>query len=341
MDKKFIDIIMKRDFFLMIFRVFREFDVSFRKSLIFLFFLMVFNGFAFAAKGAVLDLCAFYEGKEFQLYAANAAEAGKLGFVEMSKSKGYFRKMKVLLDGEQHDFFKPLKKGTNCLRIDKIPAGRHTVSLEFKSVDYTALEVAAPHVAKFKDDLLYNGNVKVVKGNTAKIEMQKSDDTISLYQGITNEPVADCTDGCEIPAGLPVYFKGVINTETGICPLKFRIVFENEREKQLGCYNVGAIKNTLENYIKENHIACDPESEYAYFRVFGEGCLISFESDPQTGGVLPPQIVPLPPEQRSTRYYVGSSKKERRIYTFNKEKVGSEIIPEKGEILQFIEETSK
>ena len=98
---------------------------------------------------------------------------------------------------------------------------------------------------------------------------------------------------------------------------------------------------TLEKYIKENNIACDPESEYAYFRVFGEGCIISFESDPQTGSVLPPQIVPIPPEQRNTRYYIGSSVKERRIYTFNKEKVGDAIVPEKGETLHFIEETSK
>lgn len=324
----------------MIFRVFREFDVNFLKSLIFLTFLLFFNGFAFAAKGAVLDLCAFYEGKEFQLSAANAAEAGKLGFVELPKSKGYVRKMKVLVDGEPHDFFKPLKKGVNCLRIDRIPAGRHTVSLDFKSVEYTALEVAAPHVAKFKDDLLYNGNIKVVKGATSKIDIQKFDDTISLYEGVTNGPVADCTDGCEIPAGIPVYFKGVV-AETKTCPLKFKIVFENEMEKQLDCYNAESIKNTLEKYIKENNIACDPESEYAYFRVFGEGCIISFESDPQTGSVLPPQIVPIPPEQRNTRYYIGSSVKERRIYTFNKEKVGDAIVPEKGETLHFIEETSK
>lgn len=325
----------------MIFRVFREFDVSFLKSLIFLAFLMTFNGFAFAAKGAVLDLCAFYEGKEFQLSAANAAEAGRLGFVELPKSKGYVRKMKVLVDGEPHDFFKPLKKGPNCLRIERIPAGRHTVSLDFKSVEYTALEVASPHVAKFKDDLLYNGNIKVVKGDTAKIDIRKLDDTISLYQAVTNEPVADCADGCEIPAGVPVYFKGVVNTETRICPLKFRIVFENEAEKQLGCYNVEAIKNTLEKYLKDNNVACDPEAEYAYFRVFGEGCIISFESDPQTGGVLPPQIVPLPPEQRSIRYYVGSGIRERKIYTFSKEKVGGEIVPEKGETLQFVEERTK
>ena len=323
----------------MFFIIFREFEVDFVKSLIFLAFLLVFNGFAFAIPDAVLNLCAFYEGKEFQLTATDAAEAAKLGFKEHPKGGAYVRNMKVLLDGEEHKFFKPLKKSSNCLRIEKIPAGRHTVSFDFKSVSYTTLEVAAPHVGKYKADLLYDGNIKIVKGRTAKIAINKLDDSIRLYQKVTDEPVEDCYEGCEIPAGIPVYFKGAVG-EAKICPMKFRIVFENEQEKSLDCYNVAAIRQTLENYIKENNVACDPESEYAFFRVFGEGCIISFETDPTGSGVLPPKIVPIPPEERSTRYYIGSSRKERQIYTFNKEKVGGEIVPESGETLEFIEETS-
>lgn len=314
--------------------------MDFVKSLIFLAFLLVFNGFAFAIPDAVLNLCAFYEGKEFQLTTTDAAEAAKLGFKEHPKGGTYVRNMKVLLDGEEHKFFRPMKQSNNCLRIEKIPAGRHTVSFDFKSVTYTSLEVVAPYVTKFKPDLLYSGNIKIVKGNTAKIEINKLDDTIVLYQKVTNEPVADCAGGCEIPAGIPIYFKGQ-KSETKICPMKFRIVFENEREKSLDCYNVEAIKKTLENYIKENNIACDPESEYAFFHVFGEGCIVSFESDKQGNGVLPPQIVPIPMEQRAVRYYLTGSQKERQIYAFDKEKIGGEIIPEKGETLQFIEEIAK
>ncbi|MBR4490700.1 hypothetical protein IKP13_08715, partial [bacterium] len=94
----------------------------------------------------------------------------------------------------------------------------------------------------------------------------------------------------------------------------------------------------LTKHIKENNIQFNPDVEVAFFRVFGEGCVVTPAVDPEGIGVLPPQIRIVPTAASNAKYFIARYPKEKEPYLLNSEKKGAEIVPEKEEIIEFFEE---
>lgn len=322
----------------MIFTIFREFDVKFAKYLIFLVLLASPFSFVFAAPSAALELCVFNDGQEFQLSTKDSDEAEKSGFQKFKETEIFIRTFKVLVDGRENDSFRPLDKKKNCVRSDKIQPGKHTVSIDLKTGAYTTLEPVAPYVTTFKANLLHNGKINLAKGAVATVEIHQLGNKIALFQGITGEQVPDCEYSCEVPVGVPLYFVEKPSEEKELCRPTFQLVLENERDKKLGCYDKKSIETMLEKYIKENNIQCNPEVEVAFFRVFGEGCVVAPAVDPEGIGILPPQIRIVPATANNAKYFIARYPKEKEPYNFDSEKKGTEIVPEKEEIIEFFEE---
>ena len=293
---------------------------------------------AFAASYSVLELCAFSDGQEFQLSTKDSDEAEKSGFQQFKETEFFIRSFKLLIDGTEHESYKPIEKKKNCIRIDKIPGGKHTVSLNLKAGAYTALETAAPYVTTFKVGLLHSGKINIVKGPVATVEIHQLGSRIELYQAVNDQPVPDCEYSCEVPVGVPLYFIEKEQTEKVLCRPSFQLVVESERDKNLGCYDKKTIEAMLEKHIKDNNIMCDPDVEIAFFRVFGEGCIVSPAVDPEGIGILPPQIRIVPSTGSGPKYFVARYPKEKEPYNFNSDKKGTNFIPEKEEIIEFFEE---
>jgi hypothetical protein len=292
----------------------------------------------FAAPYAALELCAFSDGQEFQLSTKNSDEAEQLGFQQFKETETFIRSFRLLIDGRENNFFKPIDKKKNCIRADKIPAGRHTVSLDLKSGTYTTLETVAPYVANFKEGLLFNGKINIAKGGVATVEIHQLGNRIALYQAINDQPVPNCEYSCEVPAGVPLYFVEKPSEEKVLCKPTFQLVVENERDKNLGCYNKKSIEDMLGKYIQENNVMCNPDVEVAFFRVFGEGCVVTPAVDPEGIGILPPQIRMVPVQKDERKYFVARYPKEKEAYALDNEKKGPKIILEKEEIMEFFEE---
>lgn len=318
--------------------ILQEFDVKFAKYLISLTFLMLPFFVLFAAPYATLELCVFSDGQEFQLSTKDSDEAEKLGFQKFKETETFIRSFKLLVDGVENNSFRPLDKKKNCVLADKIQPGKHTVSINLKSGAYTTLEPVAPYVTTFKASLLHSGKINVAKGAVATVEIHQLGNKISLYQAITDQQVPDCEYSCEVPTGVPLYFVEKPSEEKELCKPTFQLIVENERDKNLGCYDKKAILEMLEKQIKDNNIMCNPEIEIAFFRVFGEGCVVSPAADPEGIGILPPQIRIVQAGNNGSKYFVARYPKEKEPYQFNSEKKGTEIIPEKEEIIEFFEE---
>ncbi len=322
----------------MIFTILREFDVRFTKYLIFLAFLTSPFFILSAAPYAALELCAFSDGQEFQLSTKDSDEAEKSGFQQFKETETFIRSFRLLVDGTENDSFRPIDKKKNCIRADKIPAGRHTVSLDLKSGAYTTLETVAPYVTTFKTGMLHSGKINIAKGSVATVEIHQLGTRIELYQAINDQPVPNCEYSCEVPTGIPLYFMEKAQTDKTLCRPVFQLVVENERDKNLGCYDKKAIEAMLEKHIKENSIMCEPDVEVAFFRVFGEGCIVSPAADPEGIGILPPQIRIVPAGNGGSQYFIARYPKEKEPYHFNGDKKGTEFVPEKEEIIEFFEE---
>ena len=322
----------------MIFTILREFDVRFAKYLILLVFSMSPFFILSAAPYAALELCAFSDGQEFQLSTKDSDEAEKSGFQQFKETETFIRSFRLLVDGTENDSFRPIDKKKNCIRADKIPAGRHTVSLDLKAGAYTTLETAAPYVTTFKTGMLHSGKINIAKGSVATVEIHQLGTRIELYQAINDQPVPNCEYSCEVPTGIPLYFIEKAQADKTLCRPVFQLVVENERDKNLGCYDKKAIEAMLEKHIKENSIMCEPDVEVAFFRVFGEGCLVSPAADPEGIGILPPQIRIVPAVANNAKYFIARYPKEKEPYHFNGDKKGTEFVPEKEEIIEFFEE---
>ena len=293
---------------------------------------------AFASPYASLELCAFSDGQEFQLSTKDPEEAEKLGFQQFKDTELFIRNFKLLVDGAENNSFRPINKKKNCIRTDKIPTGKHTVSISLKAASYTTLEPAAPYVATFKADLLFSGKINIVKGPVATVEIHQLGKRIVLYEAVTDQQIPDCEYSCEVPTGIPVYFVEKPSEEKELCRPTFQLVVENERDKNLGCYDKKSIETMLEKHIKENNVMCNPDVEVAFYRVFGEGCVVAPAVDPEGIGILPPQIRTVPATNNGPQYFIARYPKEKEPYTFNSNKKGGEIIPEKEEIIEFFEE---
>ena len=229
----------------MIFTIFQEFDVRFAKYLIFLAFFALPIYSLFAAPFAALELCVFSDGQDFQLSTKDSDEAEKQGFQKFKETETFMRVFQILVDGAENNSFRPLDKKKNCVRSDKIQPGKHTVSINLKAGAYTTLEPVAPYVTTFKANLLHSGKINLAKGPVATVEIHQLGNKIALFQGITDQQVPDCEYSCEVPTGVPLYFVEKPSEEKELCRPTFQLVVENERDKNLGCYDKKAIEEML------------------------------------------------------------------------------------------------
>lgn len=266
----------------------------------------------------------------------NEETAKERGFIKHKDSSIFIRKFRVLIDGVPFSFFKP--KGENCLTVYKISPGEHTVSLDLKSVSYTALQPKKDYKKYFKANLLYQAKVDLVEGLTAKVVIHQKSNKVSLYQALDKAPVENCEKGCRVPVGVPIYFMKKAEDEKVKCPIKYELVVANEKEKKLKCYDDENIRKKLNIYIEEKNIQCKVNLEYAFFKVYGEGCITTMESDEHGINYKLPEIKMLPLEKQKFNYFWEINEKEKKTYKFTGDRKGPEKTPAKHDIIKFFEE---
>lgn len=287
-------------------------------------------------KTAVLKLCVFKDGNPFTLTTEDSDKAKDLGFKKHKDSSFYIRKFRVLIDGLPFASFKP--KGENCLTVYKISPGEHTVSLDLKSVSYTMLEPKKDYNKYFKAGLLYQAKINLIEGPAAKVVIKQSSNRASLYQALDKEPVKDCEKECRVPVGVPVFFMKKPEDEKVKCPVKYKLIVSNEREKKLKCYNDADIIKKLETFVAEKNIQCKVNLEYAFFKVYGEGCITTLESGESGIQYKLPEIKMLPLEKQKFNYFWRINSDKKNPYKFTGDRKGPEKTPAKDDLIEFFEE---
>ena len=304
----------------------------------FLFAAVFFFALSVSAKmkTAVLKLCVFKDGKPFMLTTDDEYKAKDLGFKKHKDSSLFIRKFRVLIDGVPFSFFKP--NGDNCLTVYKISPGEHTVSFDLKSVSYTTLQPESDYKKHFKADLLYRTKVNLIEGPTAKVVINQTTNKVSLYQALDKAPVKNCEKECSVPIGIPVYFMKKAEDEKVKCPVRYELVVENEKERKLKCYSDEIIKRKLNTFVEEKNIQCRVNLEYAYFKVYGEGCITTLESDKHGINYKLPEIKMLPLEKQKFNYFWKINNEKRKSYKFTGDRKGPEKTPAENDTIEFFEE---
>ncbi|HOW52797.1 MAG TPA: hypothetical protein PLV42_12235 [bacterium] len=285
---------------------------------------------------AVLKVCFEKDSAPFLISTKDKKLAEKEGFQQVKDSELWMRKMKVLMDYQPLFSFKSVSD--SCIAVSRIPTGSHTISVDFKSAAYSTIIVPEAVTKKFKADLLFETVVKVQDGPTATVELRQDQDRITLYQTVDNQPVANCQKECRIPAETPVYFMTRSDDEKVECPVQFEVIVSNKRDKDLACYDAERITDRLKDFVKQNNIRCRINVEYAFFRVYGDGCLVTLE--PDANGLRPkdPEIRLIPLEKQKLRYYLQIGENEKKPYQFSTaEKKGDVLIPKSDERIVLIE----
>ncbi len=299
---------------------------------------VIFLSFSVTAqsKTSVLKACFIRDGKPFIISTESEEDAEKYGFNKHRDENRFVRRMRVLVNSEQTGFFKPLDD--NCITIYRIPPGRQEISIDFRSASYTALEVEKPFKTNFRANYLHEGEFSVIKGPVAKVKIFQHSNNVSLYQALDNEPVENCEKECDVPIGIPVYFRLRSLDERVQCPVQYEMIVRSEKEKDLKCYDNARIMKMLREYVRENNVECRVNIEYAFFRVFGEGCLVMMESDREGLRANPPEIRLIPLEKQRFRYFWKINEGEKTPYNFTGDRKGQERTPSEGDIIEFFEE---
>lgn len=178
----------------------------------------------------------------------------------------------------------------------------------------------------------------VSEGPTAKVEIRQEKNKVTLYQSIDNEPVKGCETSCSIPTGIPVYFMTKSEKENVPCPVNFQLILPSETEKSKECYSLESIRNMLKGVVRKKNILCKVNVEYAFFKVYGDGCIVSLEADKNGLRERDPEIRLLPLEKQRIRYYLSINDQEKSIYSFAGDRKGKVVTPEEGDKITFIEE---
>ncbi len=286
---------------------------------------------------AVMKVCFEKGDAPFMISTKDKKVGEKEGFQQVKDTELWMRKMKVLIDYQPVFSFKSLND--NCIAVSRIPAGSHTVTVDLKSASYTALVVTGGGITKkFKADLMFDGVVKVEEGPTAQVELRQEQDRVALYQTVDNQPVPGCEKGCSIPIETPVYFMTRSDDDKVECPIQYELIVPTKRDKALGCYDTSAIMGRLLEFVKQNNIKCRINVEYAFFRVYGDGCMVTLE--PDANGLRPkdPEIRMVPLEKQKLRYYLQVNDAEKKPYVFSSaDKKGEVITPKSGDTITLIE----
>jgi len=293
-------------------------------------FLCWWGSLAAKSDYAVLKVCFEKDGAPFLISTKDKKSAEKEGFQQVKETDLWMRRMKVSIDYEQAFSFKAVSD--SCIAVSRIPPGSHTIAVDFKSVSYTPYVTVGAVTRKFKADLLFEATLKVEEGPTVPVEIRQNETRVLLYETIENHPVPDCERSCRIPVDIPVYFMARSEDEKVECPVDFELTVATAREKNLACYDASRITDMLKTFVRENNIKCRAHLEYAFFRVFGEGCLVTMEPDPSGLRPKDPEIRLVPLEKQKLRYYLQIGNGEKKLYTFSSsEKKGETFVPQKDQ----------
>ncbi len=273
---------------------------------------------------AVLRLCFKQNGQPFTVATQDEKVARKKKFPEFKGGIAYMMKMRVSVDGAPNHYFKPYNE--SCITIYRIPAGRHTVSVSFRAATYTTLRVIDSYSKKFKEDLLYTGTVHVTADNVAHVTIKQHSNRMLLYEALNNAPVENCETECDVPAGIPIYFRERNSDQKIPCPVDYTLIVANKKEKDLPCYSDKRIRRELAQFVKQERIMCKADVEKALFVLMGEGCLVSPESNRDGLHYEQPKIVLIPLEERQYHYELFVDDK-LTPYKFSEEKQGDKIVP--------------
>ncbi len=305
-----------------------------------IFFVLLFSSYAYAKlETAVVNVCFEKDTKPFSVATKDEELAGKLGFVKFKETEWFVLPFKLYIDRDQTLAYKP--KDENCLIINKVSEGVHNISIDFKSVSYTNLEPINTIRKKFKADLLYKELLAVKNGASAEVAITQNQNKVSVYQSVENKPIQKCEQSCQIPIDIPIYFSIKSEDEKVPCPITYQLIVENEMEKEKSCYNKEEIKSKLKQYITDNNLLCKVNVEYSVFKVYGEGCLITYAPDDTGMRIKEPEIKLLPLDKQKIRYYLQINEKEKKLYNFSGDRKGESIIPREGDKIELIEVRDK
>lgn len=291
---------------------------------------IIFTGFSLFGKSTVgvLRLCFEKDAQAFMVSTKEKAIADKLGFVQFKDTDKFIRKMRLFINDEQSSAYKPFND--SCLSVF-VPEGKQKVTVDFKSASYTNLVTNGGVTQKYKAELLYDGKITVSEGPSATIEIEQEQNKVTVYQSIDNKPIDDCVKSCSIPSDVPVYFMVRSDDEKVECPVQFSLTLPYEYERNNNCYNQEDIKKLLKEFVKNNKIMCKVNIEYAFFRVYGDGCLISLEPDANGLREKDPDIRMLPLDKQKIRYYTSVNSEEKKLYPFPADRKGAAINPKDGD----------
>jgi hypothetical protein len=304
----------------------------------FAFILFFANDVYAQKKTSVLKLCAKMDGEPFILFTDDSSKASSLGFKKYKDTNLFMRDFKIMVDNVHSAYFKPVEKTGNCITIFRIEPGKKSVSLDFKSVSYTSIQTKEPATVNFKPDLLHNGNIEIVEGPTATLIINQSADSISAYQAMDNKEIKECSDKCQVPVGIPVYFMIKSQDEKIKCPTKFELIVDSEDERKLDCYDEKIIQKALADFVEKNNVLCHVNVEYAFFKVYGEGCLFSLEADKEGLRYQTPELKLLPLDKQKFKYFWKINSEEKKPYPFSGDRKGAERTPAEGDVIEIIEE---
>lgn len=295
-------------------------------------------GYPLVAKSdyAVLKLCFEKGGEPFLISTKDKKIAEKEGFQQVKETDLWMRRMKVTVDYNQVFSFKAVSD--SCIAVSRIPTGSHTIEVDFKAASYTPFMTTGSVTRKFKADLLFDAVMHVEEGPTVPVEIRQSEARVLLYETIENQPVPACEKTCRIPTDIPVYFMTRSEDDKVECPVDFELIVARQMEKNLGCYNEERITEMLKTFVRESGIKCRINLEYAFFRVYGEGCIVTME--PDSNGLRPkdPEIRLIPLEKQKHRYYLQIGDGEKKLYTFSSaDKKGEVIVPQKDQPILLLE----
>ncbi|MCK5808470.1 hypothetical protein KAH37_05770 [bacterium] len=308
------------------------------RAVIFLFVIATFVApLSLMAKqnGATVRLCFQKDDNPFTVATQSKKIAIEKGFIPYKDGYTYMMNMRVYVDGVPHTYVKPYNE--SCVSLFRIPSGKHTISASFRAVTYTTLRVTSSYTKKFRNGLLYEPTLEVTQGSMAHIVLKQISNKIQVYESLTNNPIPHCETSCDIPTSIPIYFKARDNSQKIPCPTDYLLTVKSEKEKNLPCYSDKEIQAYLHTYVKKENILCKPDIEKAYFRIFGEGCLISLESDRNGLNYLPPMMKIIPASERKFHYFLTLNDAKKK-YKFNEQKTGKKITPEMNQEIIFSEE---
>jgi len=308
-----------------------------RKVLIIIFFsVFILEPLSAQQKTAVLKLCTNLNGAPFILSTQDETTASKLGFKKYKETTTFVRDFKIMVDNVPSAYFKPLNE--NCITIYKIEPGRRSVLIDLKSASYTSLEAKAPFTVNFKPDLLYAADMEIVEGPTATVRISQYASNIVLYQSLENKEVPDCEKECKVPVGIPVYFMTKGTDEKVKCPVQFELIVNDKNDSRLECYKKSSIMKMLADHVEKNSIMCRTNLEYAFFKVFGEGCIVTIKADKDGLSYEAPEIKLYPLEKQKFKYFWKINSGEKKPYNFSGDRKGPEKTPAENELIEIIEE---